>query len=396
MCTVKRKVPIMKSSLRRPRRGVSSIFAPLVLVCGAVVFPAWPGHAARARSHELTKDGLPNIKSAAALVVDLGNESVLYERDADSVRPIASISKIVAALVIHEECKLDPVGFHEMTVTNREAAKGGDKSKLTTGWRYSHTDLMHAALMRSDNRALPALGEACGMDVAQFGERMTARVRKMGLTKSFFREPTGLSSENVSTARELVKIVREVTRIQALTDIMSKREYTLTAYNKDGKSRAIKIKNTDRLLSKNIATIIGGKTGYTDIARYCFAVAARTLEGRDVAMIFLGAEGRYTRFADFTRVIKWLEPVSNLAKEDRGGKSQRDLSAKETVKAAKVRDAGTVALPQDQAPPSATSVPGITAPDASVPGTKTESVTPTGEAGTNGAALQEKIDSLTW
>lgn len=381
---------------RRRRLFARPLLPSAVIGLSCLLVPAWPGEAARARSQELTRDGLPNIKSAAALVVDLSNDAVLYERDADTVRPIASISKLVGALVIHEECKLDPLALHEMTVANRDAAKGGDKSKLTTGWRYSHSDLLHAALMRSDNRALPALGEACGMDTAKFGERMTARVRKLGLMKTFFKEPNGLSAENVSTARELVAVIREATKIQALTDVMSTREHLLTAHNKEGKTRQIKIRNTDRLLSKNIATIIGGKTGYTDIARYCFAVAARTLEGRNVAMVFLGAEGRHTRFADFSRVIKWLEPLAQIAKGDKERRDDRQTTEskpEEPAKAAVVRDAGTVAVPPDAAS-TVTGQPSE-APKEPAPAVEAAPV-PKTESGANGAALQEKVESLTW
>jgi D-alanyl-D-alanine endopeptidase (penicillin-binding protein 7) len=278
---------------------------------------AWTSEAARARGvPDLTREGLPNVQSASALVYDLASGEVLYERDADTVRPIASVSKLVGSLVIAEECKLDPNGLHEMTKQNRDAARGGDKSKLTTGWKYSHDDILHAALMRSDNRALPALGEACGMDPLTFGEKMTARVRKMGLIRTTFHEPNGLSSENVSTARELGVVLKEVIKVPALQAIMSTKDYTITGYNKAGRAYPIKIKNTDRLLAKSLAEIIGGKTGYTDIARYCFAVAARTFKGREIGMVFLGGEGKHTRFADFTRVIKWLSPEAQLAKGD--------------------------------------------------------------------------------
>ncbi len=273
-----------------------------------------PSIAAQARGFpDITKDGLPNIQSSAALVLDMTSGETLYERDPDAVRPIASISKLVGAMVIQEECKLDPAGLHEMSPHNRDAARGGDKSKLTTGWKYSHSDLLHAALMRSDNRALPALGEACGLDPAAMGVRMTARARAMGLTKTFFREPNGLSAEIVSTPRELMVVLRHVIQIAEIKGILGTQEHVLTAV-KNGRSRAINIQNTDRLLGKNVAHILGGKTGYTDIARYCLAIAARTFTGREVGMVFLGGEGRFTRFADFTRVVKWLQPGTAYAK----------------------------------------------------------------------------------
>lgn len=256
---------------------------------------------------DVLKNGMPNIKSAAALIVDLGSDQVLYERDADQVRPIASISKMFGALVVVEDCNLNPDDMHEMTVQNREAAKGGDKTKLTTGWSYSHDDLLHAALMRSDNRALPALAEACGMSPQDMAEHMTAKAKKMGLTKTVFKEPTGLSPDNVSTPRELMIALKYITKVPALTKVMAKSEYFITG-EKNGRRRPIKIKSTDRLLNKGQAEILAGKTGYTDIARYCLAIAAKTTEGQNVGMVFLGAEGRHTRFADFTRVIRWLGP----------------------------------------------------------------------------------------
>jgi D-alanyl-D-alanine endopeptidase (penicillin-binding protein 7) len=264
---------------------------------------------------DVTRDGLPNIQSSSAFVMDWTSGAVLFERDIDVIRPLASLSKLVGAMVIQEQCNLDPEGLHMMSISNREAAKGGDKSKLTTGWQFSHADLLHAALMRSDNRALPALAEACGMSAAQLGDRMTKKVRDMGLTMTTFVEPNGLSPMNVSTARELMVILKQAVKLQALAAIMSTSNYEITAIRGSQRQR-IKIRNTDRLLTKNLAEIIGGKTGYTDLARYCLAVAARLPDQRELGMVFLGAEGRYTRFADFTRVLKWLRMEPKIVRQD--------------------------------------------------------------------------------
>lgn len=255
-------------------------------------------------------NGLPNIKSAAAFVVDLASGDVLFEREPDTVRPIASISKLMGALVIEKYCQLKDDDMHTMSVANRDAAKGGDKSKLITGWSYSHLDLLKAALMKSDNRALPALGEACGMDIATFAERMNAEARSLGLSKTSFTEPNGLSRENVSTPREIMVFLKAAIALPKLAGIMNTKDAVITGQRemKPGqiKTRTVEIRNTDRLLSRDIATILGGKTGYTDIARYCLAIAARTDDNRELGMVFLGAEGKLTRFADFSRVIRWL------------------------------------------------------------------------------------------
>lgn len=264
---------------------------------------------------DFTKDGQPNIQSAAALVIDLQTNQILYEKDPDVIRPLASISKLMAALVIHSECNLNPDELHEMSPANRDAAKGGDKTKLTTGWKYTHRDLLHAALMRSDNRAMPALGEACKLDAAQLAERMNLKAKSLGLRKTTFKEPNGLSKENVSTPREIMVFLREAIKVPELAEIMNTSEYTITAV-KDGRpSRKIDIHSTDRLLGKDIAQILGGKTGYTDLAKYCLAIAARTPESRELGMVFLGAEGKGTRFADFSRVVKWMNKAMAIAKE---------------------------------------------------------------------------------
>ncbi len=255
---------------------------------------------------DFTRNGMPNIQSNNAIVIDWSKNIVLFEKNADEPRPIASLSKLAAILVIHEECKLPPDRLHTMSKDNRDGAKGGDKSKLTTGWSFSIFDLMQAALMRSDNRALPALAEACGLTPAELGERMSLRVKKLGLTKTQFVEPNGLSPENISTAREVAELLKTVVAIPEIAAIMLQNRATITAHH-DGKSRSIMIFNTDRLLWRDSVRILGGKTGFTNLARYCLAVAAERDDSRRFAMVFLGAEGRHTRFGDFSRVFRWLQ-----------------------------------------------------------------------------------------
>lgn len=282
-------------------------------IYGIMFFLLAPVSFADPKTPELVKE-LPYIKSAAALVVDLGTGEVLFSRDPDVARPIASISKLMGALVIQKYCALKPDELHKMSVENRDAAKGGDKTKLITGWSYSHGDLLKAALMRSDNRALPALGEACGLSIEAFAEKMNAEAKLLGLKLTTFKEPNGLSKENMSTPREIMVFLREAIKIPELSVIMNTKESEITGH-RDSKSRIVGIRNTDRLLSKDLASILGGKTGYTDIARYCLAIAARTEDNRELGMVFLGAEGKLTRFADFTRVIRWLVPAKAFAGE---------------------------------------------------------------------------------
>ena len=123
-----------------------------------------------------------------------------------------------------------------------------------------------------------------------------------------------MRKENVSTPREIMVFLKEAIKIEEIREIMSTKESTIVGH-RDNRTRSVEIRNTDRLLSKDLATILGGKTGYTDIARYCLAIAAETDGKRQLGMVFLGAEGKHTRFADFTRVINWLLPSKAFAGE---------------------------------------------------------------------------------
>lgn len=284
---------------------LKSLSCPFILIflTGSSSFSFGQGELQRRT--DFTRDGRPNVQAASALAIDWESGKVLFERNPDEPRPVASLSKMMAMLVIHENCHLKPDGMHEMNVSNREAAKGGDHSPLTTGWSYSHQDLMYMALMKSDNRAVPALGDACQMTPTQFGEKMTERARSFGLKQTIFVEPTGLSPLNISTAREMMTILKQVTRIPDLTRIMTTQKYLVTGY-KNGRTRNVVIRNTDRFVMNGSLDILGGKTGYTDLARYCLAVALQMPERGSVGVVVMGADGKLTRFADVRRIVKWL------------------------------------------------------------------------------------------
>jgi D-alanyl-D-alanine endopeptidase (penicillin-binding protein 7) len=162
---------------------------------------------------------------------------------------------------------------------------------------------------------------------------MTSRARQMGLLHTRFVEPNGLSPDNISTAREMLVILREAIKVPLIREILSQRRYVLTGTNSRGQIRRVTIPNTDRLLSNPQFNVIGGKTGYTDPARYCLAIALRTPPGKELGFVLLGAEGKLTRFADVTRVTRWLareNPVKQTKERaDRGRIHEEPLSASE-------------------------------------------------------------------
>ena len=249
----------------------------------------------------------PRTGSQSVIVVSVPIGQILFEKDADEVRPVASLSKLMSAIVFMEQCAKngDMDALHIMTAANRDLAKGGDKTKLTTGWSYSRRDLLKAALMRSDNRAMPALMEDCGMILQEFVLHMNLKAKELGMKSTSFSEPTGLSRYNVSTARDYTRVMIEATRFPEILEIMQTKQDIIAGIQK-GRAHNIEIHNTNLLLGRRGVDVIGAKTGYTDIAKYCFTIMSRLADNSAVTMVFLGGEGKHTRFGDFGRITKWL------------------------------------------------------------------------------------------
>jgi len=249
------------------------------------------------------KDGSPNIQAQSAVVVDLTSGEELLTKNADAVRPIASISKLMATLVSVEN-NLDLDGVTQMTEDDRRIASGGARSRLPVGMSFTNRDLLHAALMASDNRAVPALGRAAGFSPAQLVAAMNKKAAVLGLKNTHFEDPVGLSAQNTSTARDLVGLLRAVMKNATIREITQKAKYVAHPVGKPG--WAIEYNNTDVIARSGKFEVLTGKTGYTDVALYCLAIAVRMVNDRPVAMVFLGAVGKMTRFADFSRAAQWL------------------------------------------------------------------------------------------
>jgi D-alanyl-D-alanine endopeptidase (penicillin-binding protein 7) len=252
----------------------------------------------------ITKDGRPNVLARSAVVVDLKSGEELHARNPDEVRAIASLSKLMAAMaVIDANMPLEQATA--ITEDDRKVARGGAKSRLLVGMQLTNRDLLHAALLASDNRSIPAMGRGAGMTPQELTAAMNKKAQELGLEKTRFEDPTGLNPGNVSTAREQVKALKAALGYPLIAAISRKAQHDVTVVG--GKSKGLKIRmfNTDRVARAGRAQVLGGKTGYNDIARYCLVIAAK-IDGREVGMAFLGAEGKLTRFGDFQRVSQWM------------------------------------------------------------------------------------------
>lgn len=280
------------------------------LVVGGTEHPGWAKKGAKKRKKAsaptaaLTKDGLPNVQSAAAIVVDLDTGEELYAKHPDAVRPIASTTKLFVALVVRDK-KVPLDGEATITKEDRQYARGGARSRLLEGRTFKNHDLLRAMLIASDNRACTALARGAGMTVDELIAAMNAKAHALGLTRTKFTDPSGLNG-NESTPREMAVALRLALADKVIAEVMATKTYVVHSTDKSTKKKqvAIQYTNTNHVI-RNHAECLGGKTGYTDEARYCLAVAGK-LGGRRVGMVFLGADGELTRFADYDRVAKWI------------------------------------------------------------------------------------------
>jgi D-alanyl-D-alanine endopeptidase (penicillin-binding protein 7) len=312
------------------------------------------GHAFLERHVVATKRGLPNVQALGALVIDETGREV-YARNPDKERPIASISKLAATLTIADK-GLELDGLSTIEKGDIDIAKGGARSRLFDGMTLSNRDLLHAALMGSDNRAIPALGRAVKLSPSQLTTAMNAKVRTLGLKNTRFSEPTGLSPNNVSTPRETIKMLRALMDHPMLGPITQRVEYDAHPVGK----APIKYINTDHAASRGSIQVLAGKTGYNDVARYCLVVATR-IDGRLYFMAFLSNEGKLTRFGDVARVADWL-----LAHKPKG-QAAAPVAAAPAVPAAPAAAAPAATAPAPSAPAPLTPAPAPTTTAGEVP-----------------------------
>lgn len=249
----------------------------------------------------------PELKSAAALVYDAADGSVLYGKNVAQVSAIASITKLMTAMVVLDaELPLDePIRIGKADIDTLK----GTGSRLRIGSVFSRRDLLHMALMSSENRAASALGRSYPGGSDAFVARMNAKARSLGMLHSRFVEPTGLSSENVSTPEDLALLV------QASLDYPLIREFTTTPsadIHTADHGHVYGFINSNGLVRGTNWQIDVSKTGYISEAGQCLVMHARILD-RPIIIVLLDSWGKYTRIGDANRIRKWLEGAVMLA-----------------------------------------------------------------------------------
>ncbi len=239
------------------------------------------------------------LRSGAALVLDTTHSSVLYSHNAAVAMPIASITKLMTALVVMDaEQPLDePL---EVSAEDRSFGKGSH-SRLAPGTRLTRGDLMHLALMASENRAAHALGRTYPGGVTACVSAMNAKARALGMTTAHFVEPTGLSDENVASPEDLSKLVIAAAKVPAIRHYSTDRGYEVRVGR-----RMLRFRTTDSLVTRPDWKIQVQKTGYISEAGRCL-VMQTVIENRTIVIVLLNSYGKRTRVADARRIRKWME-----------------------------------------------------------------------------------------
>ena len=240
-----------------------------------------------------------NLGSASAIVIDDKSGEVLYGKNADSVLPIASITKLMTAMVVLD-AKLDPE--EKLTITNDDVDwLRHSSSRLAVGTTLTRDEMLRLALMASENRAAYVLSRYYPGGRPAFIQAMNAKAESLGLHGTRYYDPTGLTSSNVSTAEDLGKLVR------AAHDYAEIRQYsTMTNFSVVSNGRTLAFRNTNALVMSPDWEIGLSKTGFINEAGRCLVMQA-TLAGREVVIVLLDSWGRYTRTADATRIRRWME-----------------------------------------------------------------------------------------
>jgi len=249
----------------------------------------------------------PQLRSSAVLVLDEEKNQVLLSRNASAAMPIASITKLMTALVVLEAAQ-DMDEVIEIT-TDDASLERTNVSRLQVGSKLSRGDLMHLALMSSENRAAHALGRNYpgGLDAAV--KAMNAKAQALGMTKTHYVEPTGLSSDNVSSAEDLSKLVIAASHNDTIRQYSTDDSHVFTV----GRHK-LEFHTTDKLVRNATWEIMLQKTGYIEEAGRCLVMKTR-ITGRSVVIVLLNSYGKYTRTADAARIKRWMETnrVSEVA-----------------------------------------------------------------------------------
>ena len=275
-----------------------SILGLFLVLTGA----AAPSIAAATESTSAPRDTSQlHIASGSAMLVDLQTNKVIYASNPDVVVPIASVSKLMTAMVVLD-AKLPMNEYIAVNISDTPEMKGVF-SRVKLGSELTRQDMMLITLMSSENRAAATLAHHYPGGYVAFIAAMNAKAKSLGMMHTRYVEPTGLSMHNLSTARDLSKLLAAARQYPMLSQLSTTKEKTV-AFRKP--NYTLGFRNTDHLVNKDKWNIKITKTGFTNQAGHCLVLVTE-MGNRPVSLVILDAFGKYTHFADASRIRSWIE-----------------------------------------------------------------------------------------
>jgi D-alanyl-D-alanine endopeptidase (penicillin-binding protein 7) len=282
----------MVAHLPKPALSLALLLLPLSALLVSI-----PSSAATSRFSDLA--GYPDLRSASALVLDASG-NVIYGKDVDTVRPIASITKLMTAMVVLD-AGLDLAEKISVTKEDRDDFKMTG-SRLEAGATLARRDMLLLAIMASENRAAAVLGRNFPGGRKAFVERMNAKAAELGMSHSRFADPAGLRVENQSTARDLGVMVNAALAYPLIRQASTTPKIEVRPFGNRGPLTYV---NTNRLLKNGSWDIELSKTGYINEAGRCLVMQAN-IEGEPISIVLLNSFGKLTPFGDSNRLRKWM------------------------------------------------------------------------------------------
>ncbi len=261
-----------------------------------------PAMTAGAQSLMLNPSAPPaQMAAEKGAVLKANDHFFLFAEKADEPQPIASITKLMTALVFLDN---NPGWENHYTITKADKIEGG-RLNLFLGDEVTVKDLFYTSLVASDNGATMALVHASGLSEEEFLKKMNEKAAALGLKNTSFQDPIGLSDYNLSTAREVALLAQAAFKKPEISGATTKAEYLFKTLN----GRDKKIESTDYLLSdpgQESLSVLGGKTGYTEKAGYCFVGWLKNDTGREVISAVLNSQNKNGRFKDSKSLANWV------------------------------------------------------------------------------------------
>ena len=244
----------------------------------------------------------PRVRAQAAIILDPVTGETLWEQNSQEVRSIASITKVMTVMLFLEQ---KPDLSREVVISRRDVRRAST-TYLRRGERVTLRDLVHLALVASDNAAARVLARISPWGTKRFIVRMNAMAAELGLRQTRFTDPSGLDEGNVSSAYEVARLITEASERPQVSEVMRKRSYRIRT------SRRVRtIRSTNKLLGTRV-DVMAGKTGYIDLAGYCLATLVQLDDERAVSIVVLGARSDSGRFAEARRLATWLSTQASV------------------------------------------------------------------------------------